>query len=56
MGDNKKASLVEGMVRRAGLAWTELAGTEPPRAVVKPANLVYGIEDQPPTAVRCSLA
>jgi xanthine permease XanP len=52
LGDSKKASLVEAVVGKAGLAWAELTGAQPTRTVNKPANLVYGVEDNPPGQVR----
>ena len=52
VGDTKKASLVESIVRKVDLAWAQLAGAPSTRVAVKPANLVYGVEDKPPASVR----
>ena len=52
VGNTKKASLVESIVRKVDLAWSQLAGPQSTRAVVKPANLIYGVEDKAPGPVR----
>ena len=68
MGDKGKASPVLALVRTAGTAWSELMrnvgtsqllsavrhwlGPLPGPAVRKPPNIIYGVEEEPPTQVR----
>ena len=52
MGDSRTAWPVGDLIRRAGLAWAELAGPDASRAVNKPANLLYGVEETAPAQVR----